>query len=111
MESAVWPDLERVVYTTLNDVVCLTRAGDLVWTSTFEPHSDQPHGHRPGCALSLDGRNVWVYRPDAMAGRGGVAQWVVHDADSGATRLPRTGETGASSGPTIRDAPVRKLVP
>ncbi|MFG2756369.1 hypothetical protein [Streptomyces wuyuanensis] len=29
MESAVQPDLERVVYTTLNGVVCLTHAGDL----------------------------------------------------------------------------------
>ncbi|MFF7178104.1 hypothetical protein [Streptomyces sp. NPDC008121] len=84
VESAVWPNLERVVYTTLHNVVCLTRAGDLVWTSTFEPHSDQPHGHRPGCALSLDGRSVWVYRPDAMAGRGGGDRWVMYEADSGA---------------------------
>ncbi|MDK9497644.1 hypothetical protein QEZ40_002587 [Streptomyces katrae] len=82
--SAARPDLQRVVYTTLNDVVCLTRAGDVLWTSSFEPRSDHPHGHRPGCALSLDGRNVWVYRPDAMAGRGGGDQWVVHEADSGA---------------------------
>jgi hypothetical protein len=92
-ESAVWPDLERVVYTTLNGVVCLTRAGDLVWTSDFEPHSDQRHGHRPGCALSLDGRTVWVYRPDAMAGRGGADQWVVHDAYSGAVLVRREVET------------------
>ncbi|GGX97332.1 hypothetical protein [Streptomyces minutiscleroticus] len=84
VESAVRPDLERVVYTTLNSVVCLTRAGDPVWASAFEPHSDVRHGHRPGCALSLDGRTVWVYRPDAMAGRGGADQWVVYDADSGA---------------------------
>ncbi|GLX19741.1 hypothetical protein [Streptomyces lavendulae] len=45
--SAVRPDMQRVVYTTLNDVVCLTRAGDVLWTSSFEPRSDQPHGHRP----------------------------------------------------------------
>ncbi|MEU2391900.1 hypothetical protein [Streptomyces sp. NPDC007369] len=89
VESAVWPDLERVVYTTLNGVVCLTRAGDLVWASDFEPRSDQRYGHRPGCALSLDGRTVWVYRPDAMAGRGGGDQWVVHDADSGAVLVRR----------------------
>lgn len=69
--SGVRQDLERVVYTTLNRVVCLTRAGDLMWASDFEPHSDVRHGHRPGCALSLDGRTVWVYRPDAMAERGG----------------------------------------
>ncbi|MEH0517384.1 hypothetical protein QBC31_43315 [Streptomyces sp. B21-079] len=93
VESAVWPDLERVVYTTLNGVVCLTRAGGLVWTSNFEPYSDQRHGHRPGCALSLDGRTVWVYRPDAMAGRGSGDQWVVHDADSGAVLVRRELET------------------
>lgn len=83
-ESAVWPDLKRVVYTTLNSVVCLTRAGELLWKSDFRPHSDRRHGHRPGCALSLDGQTVWVYRPDAMAGRGDEDQWVVHDANSGA---------------------------
>lgn len=93
VESATWPDLERVVYTTLNGVVCLTRAGDLVWTSDFQPHSDQRHGHRPGCALSLDGRTVWVYRPDVMAGRGGADQWVVHDARSGAVLGCRELET------------------
>ncbi|MFJ9566028.1 hypothetical protein ACIRQQ_39100 [Streptomyces fuscichromogenes] len=84
VESTVRSDLERVVYTTLNKVVCLTRAGDLVWAADFEPRSDVRHGHRPGCALSLDGRTVWVYRPDAMAQRGGADQWVVHDAESGA---------------------------
>ncbi len=91
--SVVWPDLERVVYTTLNRVVCLTRAGDLVWASDFEPHSDVLHGHQPGCALSLDGRTVWVYRPDAMARRGGGDQWVVYDADSGAVLARRELET------------------
>ncbi|MFF4895921.1 hypothetical protein [Streptomyces sp. NPDC001068] len=84
VESAVRPDLERVVYTTLHRVVCLTRTGDLVWASDFEPHSDVRHGHRPGCTLSADGGTVWVYRPDAMARRGGADQWVVYDADTGA---------------------------
>lgn len=101
VESVVRPDLERVVYTTLNGVVCLTRSGDPVWASAFEPHSDTPHGHRPGCALSLDGRTVWVYRPDVMAGRGGGDQWVVYDADSGAVLARRELETvghGATHG-------------
>ncbi|MFJ3513972.1 hypothetical protein [Streptomyces sp. NPDC090131] len=91
--SAVRSDMERVVYTTRNAVVCLTRAGDLVWESVFEPHSDVPHGHRPDCVLSLDGRTVWVYRPDAMALRGGGDQWVVYDADSGAVLARRELET------------------
>lgn len=93
VESAVRADLGRVVYTTLNGVVCLTRAGDLVWASAFEPHSDVRRGHQPGCALSLDGRTAWVYRPDAMAGRGGGDQWVVYDADSGTVVARRKLET------------------
>ncbi|MFD3682930.1 hypothetical protein [Streptomyces sp. NPDC058613] len=93
VSSVVRPDLERAVYTTLNRVVCLTRAGEPVWTSTFEPHSDVRHGHRPGCAMSLDGRTVWIYRPDAMAGRGGGDQWVVYDADTGAVLARQKLET------------------
>ncbi|MEU4152058.1 hypothetical protein [Streptomyces sp. NPDC026659] len=93
VESAVRPDLSRAVYTTLNGVVCLTRAGDPVWASDFGPHSERHHGHRPGCAFSLDGRTVWVYRPDAMAGRGDSDQWVVYDADSGAVLARQSLET------------------
>lgn len=81
--SAVRPDLERAVYTTLDGVICVTRDGDTVWASDFEPRAEERHGHRPHCAFSLDGRTVWVYRPDAMAGRGGSDQWVVREADSG----------------------------
>ncbi|MFC9265087.1 hypothetical protein ACFT25_35360 [Streptomyces hydrogenans] len=91
--SVVRPDLERVVYTTSNGVVCLTGSGDRVWASAFEPYSDRAFGHRPGCALSLDGRTVWVYRPDAMAGRGDGDQWVVYDADSGTVVARRELET------------------
>ncbi|WP_406865052.1 hypothetical protein ABZO31_33275 [Streptomyces sp. HUAS MG47] len=91
--SAVRADLERVVYATLNRVVCLTRVGDVVWASDFEPHSDVRLGHRPGCAFSLDGRKVWVYRPDAMAGRERGDQWVAYDADSGAVVGRRELET------------------
>lgn len=81
--SVVRPDLERAVYATLHDVVCVSRAGEVVWASAFEPRSETRYGHEPGVALSRDGRTVWVYRPDAMAGRGGDDQWVVHDADGG----------------------------
>ncbi|MEU4037348.1 hypothetical protein [Streptomyces collinus] len=98
VESAVGPDLERAVYTTLNGAVCLTAAGEQVWASSFEPHSDRRHGHRPGCALSRDGRTVWVYRPDAMADRGGADQWVVHHADSGAVLARHDLETVGHGG-------------
>ncbi|KUN38613.1 hypothetical protein AQJ30_13810 [Streptomyces longwoodensis] len=62
-------DMERPVYTTLNEGVCLTCADDLMWASDFDTRSDVRHGHRPDLALSRDGRTVWVYGPDAMAGR------------------------------------------
>ncbi|MFF2521348.1 hypothetical protein [Streptomyces liangshanensis] len=84
VDVGVRPDLERAVYATANSVTCLTRSGDPVWTSYLEPRSDERYGHRPGCSWSLDGRTVWVYRPDAMAGRGRWDHWVVHDADNGA---------------------------
>ncbi|MGW4302652.1 hypothetical protein [Streptomyces sp. NPDC004376] len=84
VESAVRHDLERAVYTTPHGVVCLSRTGEPVWAADFEPRSEESHGHRPGCAFSLDGRTVWVYRPDAMTGRGDFDQWVVHDTESGA---------------------------
>lgn len=84
VEAAVRPDLERAVYTTLNSVVCVGRDGEVVWTEDFTPYSEERYGHHPGCAYSLDGEVVWVYRPDAMAGRASGDQWVVHDAASGA---------------------------
>lgn len=80
--AVVRPDLERAVYATPHDVVCVSRAGEVVWASAFEPRSGTRYGHQPDVALSRDGRTVWVYRPDAMAGRGDD-QWVVHDAESG----------------------------
>ncbi|MFF4389235.1 MULTISPECIES: hypothetical protein [unclassified Streptomyces] len=98
VESAVRPDLERVVYATPNGVVCLTRAGDVVWASTFEPRSDVRHGHRTGVSLSLDGRTVWVYRPDVMAGRGRADRWVVYDADTGEVLADRELETVGHGG-------------
>ncbi|WP_371638966.1 hypothetical protein [Streptomyces virginiae] len=97
-ESVVRPDLERVVYTTLNEVVCLTRSGDPVWVSDFAPHSDVRHGHRPGCSLSQDGRTVWVYRPDVMAQRRVADQWVVYDADSGEVLARREVDTAGHGG-------------
>ncbi|WP_030771736.1 MULTISPECIES: hypothetical protein [unclassified Streptomyces] len=97
-ESVVRPDLGRVVYTTLNEVVCLTRSGDPVWVSAFAPHSDVRHGHRPDCSLSTDGRTVWIYRPDVMAQRGVADQWVVYDADSGEVLARRDVDTAGHGG-------------
>jgi hypothetical protein len=84
IDHAVAADLQRAYYTTLNAVVCVTTDGAEVWRSGLEPESVRRHGHKPGCVLSRDGRVVWVYRPDAMAGRDRPDQWVALDAASGA---------------------------
>ncbi|MFJ4501159.1 hypothetical protein [Streptomyces sp. NPDC088864] len=97
-EAVVWPDLQRVVYTTVDSVVCLTRDGELLWAADFLPHSDRRLGNWPGCALSLDGRTVWVYRPDVMAGRGRADQWVVHDANTGEVLARHQVETAGHGG-------------
>ena len=81
---AVSADLRRAVYTTVNGAVCVTREGTEVWRSAFEPPSTARYGHTPSCALSLDDRVVWVYRPDSMAGRNRPDQWVAMDAGTGA---------------------------
>ncbi|BBA95653.1 hypothetical protein RVR_598 [Actinacidiphila reveromycinica] len=78
------PSLGRAYYTTLHAVVCVAADGGQVWRSDFAPRSDERYGHRPGCALSADGRALWVYRPDAMAGRGRPDQWTVLDTGTGA---------------------------
>ncbi|MCX5264672.1 hypothetical protein [Streptomyces sp. NBC_00199] len=84
VDHAVAADLARVYCTTLDAVVCTTADGDEVWRSRFEPRYAQRHGHRPGCVLSSDGLVLWVYRPDAMAGRNRPDQWVALDAGTGA---------------------------
>ncbi|MEW2495290.1 hypothetical protein AB0942_17415 [Streptomyces nodosus] len=84
IDHAIAADFQRAYYTTLNAVVCMMPGGVEVWRSGLEPESVKRHGHRPGCVLSLDGRVVWVYRPDAMAGRDRPDQWVALDAGSGA---------------------------
>ncbi|UED84682.1 hypothetical protein [Streptomyces profundus] len=83
VEHAVTADLRRVYYTTLDAAVRVTADGAEVWRSEFAPRSRERYGHRPGCALSLDERVLWIYRPDAIAGRDRPDQWVALDADTG----------------------------
>ncbi|MFF6806140.1 hypothetical protein [Streptomyces sp. NPDC012616] len=83
VDHAVAAGLTHVYYTTLDGVVCTTADGAEVWRSGFEPRSGRRSGHRPSCVLSSDGLVVWVYRPDAMAGRDRADQWVALDAGTG----------------------------
>ncbi|MFK0191554.1 hypothetical protein [Kitasatospora sp. NPDC090308] len=68
------------------------------WRSVIEPEWTHARGHRPGCGLSVDGRRLWLYRPDAMAGRGCHDHWTVLDAGTGArlapVELPTVGHGG-----------------
>ncbi|WP_067813677.1 hypothetical protein [Actinomadura kijaniata] len=78
------PDLEHAVYATRHEVVCVGRDGTERWRYDLLPRSTQRYGHSPDCAFSRDGAVVWLYRPDAYAGRGGPDRWVVLDAATGA---------------------------
>ncbi|MES9543138.1 hypothetical protein [Actinomadura sp. NPDC000600] len=83
---AVGPLGDRLVCTTKHEVVCLDRDGVELWRYTLLPRSTEKYGHMPSAAFSPDGTLVWVYRPDAMAGRGTTDTWVVLDARSGEVR-------------------------
>ncbi|MFJ9695648.1 hypothetical protein [Kitasatospora sp. NPDC101183] len=83
VDHTVAADLSFACYTTLNALVRVAADGTEAWRAPFEPRSTAVHGHHPGCALSADGRVVWVYRPDAMAGRGREDRLVAFDAATG----------------------------
>ncbi len=72
--SVVRQDLERVVYTTLNGVVCLTRAGDLMWAS--DRRRPRPLLLRPGVKPAYYGQSdryavtISLGRPGDTSGYG-----------------------------------------
>ncbi|WP_406376481.1 hypothetical protein OG788_43970 [Streptomyces sp. NBC_00647] len=103
----VFADLERAVYTTLNSVVCAAADGTELWRSDLRPLSDRLHGHWPGCALSLDEREVWVYRPTRWLGatdRTGGSYWTPERAPPSPVPTWRPSGTAASSTGTPRTA-------
>lgn len=102
VDHSVAAGLQHAYYTTLTAAVCVTADGAEVWRSQFEPRSDQRHGHRPGCVLSWDERVVWVYRPDAMAGRNRPDQWVALDAEAGAVIAQADLQTVGHGGQQLR---------
>ncbi|MGW4815597.1 hypothetical protein ACWEPB_28660 [Kitasatospora cineracea] len=97
-DRAVARDLSRAYYTTLDAAVCVAADGSELWRSAIAGERTEELGHRPGCGLSADGRQLWLYQPDAMAGRAGHDHWTVLDADTGAllaqTALDTVGHGG-----------------
>ncbi|MFC8719350.1 hypothetical protein [Kitasatospora sp. NPDC057198] len=90
VDHAVARDLTRAYYTTLDGAVCLAADGTELWRSDIPGKWSRPHGHHPGCGLSPDGRLLWLYQPDAMAGRSRHDTWTALDAATGEPlgRLP-----------------------
>ncbi|MER5266021.1 hypothetical protein ABTZ99_28435 [Actinosynnema sp. NPDC002837] len=78
----VAPDLGRAVYATGDEVVCVDRAGKALWRWGFGPGSARRAASAANCRFSADGTEVWLYLPDAMAGRG-PDRWVVLSAATG----------------------------
>ncbi|MET9438091.1 hypothetical protein [Streptomyces sp. NPDC006551] len=102
VDHAVATGLQHAYYTTLDALVCVAADGTEVWRSQFDPQAAQQHGHRPGCMLSWDERVVWVYRPDAMAGRNRADQWVAFDAGAGTMLAQVDLETVGHGGQQLR---------
>ncbi|WP_090045400.1 hypothetical protein [Lentzea fradiae] len=83
-DQAVAPDLTKAVYTTDNELVCVDPAGEVLWRHALGAVQEEVLSARAGCAFSLDGTTVWLFRPDAM-GRWNDSQdtWHVLDAATG----------------------------
>ncbi|MEV6816486.1 hypothetical protein [Micromonospora sp. NPDC051296] len=80
---AVAPDLSRALYATMNRVACIDRDGATLWQLGFEPASSAQPNAYTCCGFSLDGKVVWIYRPDAMARNAGTDTWLAVDAGTG----------------------------
>ncbi|WP_319460876.1 hypothetical protein [Micromonospora sp. RTP1Z1] len=81
---AVAPNLRRAVYATADEVVCVDRESKTLWRLGFGPGAEVPYNAAASCEFSLDGTVVWVYRPDAMSGRGdGLDRWLAVDTETG----------------------------
>ncbi|WP_433476801.1 hypothetical protein ACQPZP_06925 [Spirillospora sp. CA-142024] len=101
-DHAVTAELHRALYATKHEVVCIDRGGTELWRYEFVPRSKEKYGHWPSCDYSLDESLVWVYRPDAMAGRGNPDMWVVLDAGSGSVVAQAELETAGHGATSLR---------
>ncbi|OKJ03311.1 hypothetical protein [Kitasatospora sp. CB01950] len=104
VSRAVPADLARAYYATSDAVVCVDPAGEQLWRYAFEPAQGGAWNHTPNCVVAPDGRTVWVYRPDAMAGRADADRWAVLDAETGALLGRADLETAGHGGEQWVDA-------
>ncbi|MEV0674908.1 hypothetical protein AB0I60_00155 [Actinosynnema sp. NPDC050436] len=80
-------DLGRAAYVTGDELVAVDRTGAVLWRYGFGPVVRARYSAEGACAFSPDGGSVWLYLPDAMAGRGdGGDRWLVLDAATGEVR-------------------------
>lgn len=93
VDHAVSPSLDRLAYLTRTDVVCLAPDGRQLWRFALGAR-----GGAPSATFSLDGRLLWVYSPDAMAGRADTDRWVALDAVTGEPRVEHRLRTAGQGG-------------
>ncbi|MCP2324160.1 hypothetical protein HDA40_002667 [Hamadaea flava] len=101
-DHAVAANLLRAVYTTADEMACIDREGDILWRLGFGAGAQELYNASAHCAFSPAGTMVWLYLPDAMAGRGdGLDHWLAIDAETGAiiarTELDCAGHGGHQS--------------
>ncbi|MEH0822750.1 MULTISPECIES: hypothetical protein [unclassified Micromonospora] len=88
------PDGTSVVYATQTEVACVLADGTVRWQIPLDPPAHSSIG-RADCAFSLDGKQLWLYLPDAMLGRGEDCWRVLDPADGtliAETTLPTVGQ-------------------
>lgn len=91
------PDGTSAVCATQIEVACVLADGTVRWRIPLDPPARSSIG-RADCAFSLDGKQLWLYLPDAMLGRG-EDRWRVLDPADGTviaeTTLPTVGQGAA----------------
>ncbi|WP_052438327.1 hypothetical protein [Streptacidiphilus jiangxiensis] len=81
--AALAPDASCVVVATQREALRVDADGAVAWRIPFPAPAHSSIG-LANCAFSRDGAQVWIFRPDAMLGRGdGGDRWLVVDAADG----------------------------
>ncbi|MET0134439.1 MAG: hypothetical protein ABW215_12695 [Kibdelosporangium sp.] len=93
----VAPDGNAVVQVGPAEVVCTDITGAVRWGRAFPPVGKTAVA-RAGCRFSADAALVWIFRPDALLGRGEGDRWLVLSVVDGSVvaevALPTAGQGG-----------------